>query len=86
MPTSIGGDETKDEKFKRSDASKALLGFLSTLSIAVATKLITMIFASQTVADALIYLSDNYSFWFSVISASASAAFFALKWTHGEKK
>lgn len=84
MPIQQGDGERA--KFERSDASKAILGFLTTLSIAVATKLITIIFASQPVADALAYLSENYSFWFSVLSGSASAAFFAVKWTHRGSK
>lgn len=74
-------DGKEQRRFERSDTSKALLGFLSTFTIAVATKLISMLFASQPVTDAMVYLSENYSFWFSILGAASSSAYFAVKWT-----
>ncbi len=74
-------DEKQSASFERTQASKILLGFLSTFLLAVASKVVTMVLASQTVTDIVVWLSDNYSFWIVSIVTSSAAGFFAQKWT-----
>lgn len=62
-------DDAK-EKLKAMIAS-----FVLTFIAALATKLVTMILANDSVDAVILYISKQYSFWFQLIVGSGTAAF-----------
>lgn len=79
-------DNLERSEFERSDAAKALIGFLTTAAIAGTTRIITLIAASDTVSDAFVWLGQNYGFWLTVVASSLSSAGFAVAWTKRRNK
>ena len=82
----IRTDEIESREFERSDAAKAIIGFLTTAAIATATRVITLIAASDTVTDAFVWLGQNYGYWLTIFASSLSGGAFAVAWTKRRKK
>lgn len=62
-------------------AKKAIVGFLMTLGVALATRLITALLESESFAHAVEYVGTNFPFLFSAIATAATGGYFAQKWT-----
>ena len=62
-------------------AKKAIIGFLTTLAVAVVTRLVTALLESDSVANAVSYVSTNFPFLFTALVTAISGGYFAQKWT-----
>lgn len=80
------GANNERKRYERSDASKALIGALTTGAIAIATKAIVLFFNSDSFLQVLVYFGENYSFWFQLAASAASGGFFATMWTKRKKR
>ena len=68
--TDIAIVEGNREKLKATIASFAL-----TFVVALSTKLVTLMLARPEIDSLIIYMSDQYSFWFQLVFGSGTAAF-----------
>jgi hypothetical protein len=64
---------------------KAVIGFLTTLIVAVATRLITAVMESESVEHAVSYVMTNFPFLFSALTTAVAGGYFAQKWTRSDK-
>ena len=71
----MSNEEEKDK------AKKAVVGFLTTLAVAVVTRLVTALLESESVSIAVEYVAGNYPFLFTAVVTAISGGYFAQKWT-----
>lgn len=64
---------------------KAVIGFVTTLAIALTTRLILAVFESESVSHAVEYVATNYPFLFSAMTTAAAGGYFAQKWTRSDR-
>jgi len=79
-------DGKEERLFVRSDASKVLLGALTTFAVGLSTKLITLALASESATEIIQYLNENFSFWMQLLITSGTGGYFAQKWTRRNGK
>jgi hypothetical protein len=79
-------EKTKEAEPKISDTKAMLISFVGTALIAFATKIITLLLASEQFDQIINYLAVNYSFWFTTIVGSGAASFFARHFLHMRAK
>lgn len=67
---------TADERSAKKEQLKAtIVSFALTFAVALATKVITLILARPEIDNYLLFLSEQYSFWFQLVFGSGTAAF-----------
>lgn len=70
-----------DSEEKTEAVKKAVIGFLTTLIVAISTRVVTAAIESESFAVALAYVMSNAPFLVTAFLASVSGGYFAQKWT-----
>lgn len=68
---------TKAELEFRDKTRQAIIGFFGTLLTTLSVKVVTLLLASATATEIIIYLNENLGFWLTAIATGGVGGFFA---------